>query len=299
MPTYRDEAVVLRTHQLGEADRIVTMLGKRHGKIRAVAKGVRRTTSRFGSRLEPFMVVDLQCYEGRSLDVIQQAESIGAYGAPIVADYGSFTAANAIVEAADRLTDEASPQQYLLLVGALRSLSRREHGASLTMDSYLLRALSVAGWAPSFGVTGAPGPHSAFVVQLGGVVADEVAPPGVPRLDPDTVGLLAALLTGDWSVAEAAGQGTRSRASGVIAAYTQWHLDRGLKSLAHLDRHVERRAEPVPAPRSAPGVDEDPELEVHPASRPDHSSAPGRSAALGPADSGAARPAAPPVPASR
>lgn len=243
MPTYRDEAVVLRTHQLGEADRIVTMLGKRHGKIRAVAKGVRRTTSRFGSRLEPFMVVDLQCYEGRSLDVIQQAESIGTYGAPIVADYASFTAANAIVETADRLTDEASPQQYLLLVGALRSLARGEHGASLTLDSYLLRALSVAGWAPSFGdcaVTGAPGPHSAFVVQLGGVVADEVAPPGVPRLDPDTVALLAALLTGDWAVAEASAPGTRSRASGVIAAYTQWHLDRGLKSMAHLDRGVGR-----------------------------------------------------------
>ena len=56
MPTYRDEAVVLRTHKLGEADRIVTMLSRQHGKIRAVAKGVRRTGSRFGARLEPFMV---------------------------------------------------------------------------------------------------------------------------------------------------------------------------------------------------------------------------------------------------
>ena len=53
------------------------------------------------------MVVDLQCYEGRSLDVIQQAESLGAYGAPIAADYATFTAANVIVETADRLTDEA------------------------------------------------------------------------------------------------------------------------------------------------------------------------------------------------
>ena len=239
MPTYRDEAVVLRTHQLGEADRIVTMLGRRHGKIRAVAKGVRRTTSRFGSRLEPFMVVDLQCYAGRSLDIVQQAESLGSYGSPIVADYASFTAANAIVETADRLTDDASPQQYLLLVGALRSLARGEHDASLTLDSYLLRAMSVAGWAPSFGdcaVTGAPGPHSAFVVQLGGVVADEVAPPGAPRLSADTLGLLGALLAGDWVAAESASEATRSQASGVIAAYTQWHLDRGLRSMHHLDR---------------------------------------------------------------
>ena len=249
MPTYRDEAVVLRTHQLGEADRIVTMLGRRRGKIRAVAKGVRRTSSRFGSRLEPCMVVDLQCYEGRSLDVIQQAESLGAYGAPIAADYGAFTAANAIAETADRLTDEASQQQYLLLVGALRSLARGEHGPALTLDSYLLRALSLAGWAPSItdcAVTGAPGPHTAFVAQLGGMVADEVAPPGAPRLNPDTLELLGALLTGEWAVADAADASTRGRASGVIAAYVQWHLERGLKSLNHLDRGS-RAPQPVSA----------------------------------------------------
>ncbi|MGN6503043.1 MAG: DNA repair protein RecO [Pseudolysinimonas sp.] len=239
MPTYRDEAVVLRTHSLGEADRIVTMLGRRRGKIRAVAKGVRRTTSRFGARLEPFMVVDLQCYEGRSLDVIQQAESLGAYGAAISADYASFTAANAIVETADRLTDEASLQQYLLLVGALRSLARGEHGPSLTLDSYLLRALSIAGWAPSFGdcaVTGAAGPHTAFVPQLGGVVADAVAPPGAVRLDSATLSLLGALLAGDWEAAEDSDQRTRDQASGVTAAYTQYHLERGLRSLELQDR---------------------------------------------------------------
>ncbi len=243
MPTYRDEAVVLRTHQLGEADRIVTMLGRRSGKIRAVAKGVRRTSSRFGSRLEPFMVVDLQCYEGRSLDTIQQAESIGGYGAAIAADYTSFTAANVIVETADRLTDEPSTQQYLLLVGALRALARGDHHPSLVLDSYLLRALSIAGWAPSFGdcaVTGAPGPHTAFVAQLGGMVADEVAPPGVPRLTVQTIELLGALLSGDWAVADDAERSTRGQASGVIAAYVQWHLDRGLRSLNHLDRDPDR-----------------------------------------------------------
>lgn len=241
MPTYRDEAVVLRTHQLGEADRIITMLGKHRGKIRAVAKGVRRTSSRFGSHVEPFMVVDLQCYEGRSLDTIQQAESIGAYGAAIAADYTSFTAANVIVETADRLTDEPSLQQYLLLVGALRALSRGDHHPTLILDSYLLRALSIAGWAPTFGdcaVTGAPGPHTAFVAQLGGMVADAVAPPGVPRLTVETIDLLGALLTGDWDVADAAERSTRGQASGVIAAYVQWHLERGLRSLHHLDRHV-------------------------------------------------------------
>ena len=75
---------MLRTHKLGEADRIVTMLSRQHGKLRAVAKGVRRTGSRFGARLEPFMVFDAQFYIGRSLDIVQQAETIGSYGAEIV-----------------------------------------------------------------------------------------------------------------------------------------------------------------------------------------------------------------------
>jgi DNA repair protein RecO (recombination protein O) len=240
VPTYRDEAVVLRTHKLGEADRIVTMLSRQHGKIRAVAKGVRRTASKFGSRLEPFMVVDVQLYEGRSLDIVTQAESIGSYGADITADYSSYTAASVMVETADKITDDdGSLQQYLLLVGALRSLARKEHPIGLTLDSFLLRSLSIAGWAPSFGdcaVTGAPGPHTVFVAQLGGVVADDVAPPGSPRLDPATVSLLAALLAGDWAHAEASADSHQQQASGIVAAYTQFHLERSLRSLQHVDR---------------------------------------------------------------
>lgn len=244
MPVYRDEAVVLRTHKLGEADRIVTMLTRQHGKVRAVAKGVRRTASKFGSRLEPFMVADVQLYEGRSLDVVTQAESLGAYGALIADDYASYTAANAMVETADRLTEaEGSLQQYLLLVGALRSLSKREHGASMTLDSYLLRALSLAGWAPSFldcSRCGAAGPYDHLVVQLGGVVCDDCAPQGAPRLDAATIALLGALLTGDWAAADETDDATRSKASGVVAAYTQWHLERGLRSLQHVQH--ERKA---------------------------------------------------------
>ncbi|WP_022880948.1 DNA repair protein RecO [Gryllotalpicola ginsengisoli] len=242
MPVYRDEAVVLRTHKLGEADRIVTMLSRRHGKIRAVAKGVRRTASKFGSRLEPFMVADVQLYEGRSLDVIQQAETLGAYGADIAADYASYTAANAMVETADRLTEaEGSLQQFLLLVGALRSLARREHAPGLTLDSYLLRSLSIAGWAPSFGQCsrcGAPGPHGRVVVQLGGVVCDDCAPAGTAQLDASTLGLLGALLAGDWPSAEASDDRTRAKASGIVSAYLQWHLERGLRSLTHVSREV-------------------------------------------------------------
>lgn len=222
----------------------MTLLTRRHGKVRAVAKGIRRTSSRFGSRLEPFMVADLQLYEGRSLDTITQAETLGAYGSRIVADYDSYTAANVMVETADKLTDaEASLQQYLLLLGALRSLSRGEHSPAATLDSYLLRALSLAGWAPSFHDCArcqAPGPHGSLVVQLGGVVCAECAPPGSAKLDAETIGLLGSLLAGEWDVVDAAPAAVRHRASGVVSAYAQWHLERGLRSLMHVSSTTER-----------------------------------------------------------
>src|SRR3954462_7376084 len=98
MPLYRDEAVVLRTQKLGEADRIVTLLTRRHGRVRAVAKGVRRTGSRFGARVEPFMQVDLQLHEGRSLDTVTQAETIAPFGERIAADYCRYTPRNALAQ---------------------------------------------------------------------------------------------------------------------------------------------------------------------------------------------------------
>src|SRR5690625_1371375 len=103
---YRDDAIVLRTHPLGEADRIITLLTRRHGKVRAVAKGVRRTGSRFGARLEPFTLVDVQLYAGRSLHTVTQVVTIETFAQAISADYGRFTAASAMLETTDRLTDE-------------------------------------------------------------------------------------------------------------------------------------------------------------------------------------------------
>ena len=124
---------MLRTHKLGEADRIITLLTRQHGRVRAVAKGVRRTTSRWGSRLEPFTHVDLQLAEGRNLDVITQAETIDAVpGARSATDYDRYTAGTVMLETADRLVaEEKQPavQQFLLLVGGLRAMTAGERGA--------------------------------------------------------------------------------------------------------------------------------------------------------------------------
>ena len=116
---------MLRTQKLGEADRIITLLTRHNGRVRAVAKGVRRTKSRFGARLEPFTHVDVMVHPGRSLDVITQAEVIRAYGTALVSDYPKYTAGTAMLETAERFTPvekEPAIRQFLLLIGGLRAL---------------------------------------------------------------------------------------------------------------------------------------------------------------------------------
>lgn len=242
MPLYRDEAVVLRTQKLGEADRIVTLLTKRHGRVRAVAKGVRRTGSRFGARVEPFMHVDLQLHEGRQLDVVTQAETVEPYGERIVADYARYTAGTAVLETAERLTAEErepSLRLYLLVVGALRALAEGAHTPTLVLDAFILRAMAIAGYEPALDACarcGEPGPHRFFSVATGGAVCAGHRPPGAVTISAETTALLDALLRGDWAVADATDARAQREASGLVAAYLQWHLERGLRSLRLVER---------------------------------------------------------------
>jgi len=242
VPLYRDEAVVLRTQKLGESDRIVTLLTRSHGRVRAVARGVRKTSSRIGGRLEPFGHVDVQLYEGRSLDTVSQVETIDAHGAALSGDYARWTAGTAMLETAERLTPEErepSVQQFALLISGLRALVSDEHEATLVMDAYLLRSLAVAGWSPSFddcARCGAPGPHRAFSIPGGGVVCPSCRPPGSASPSAPTLLLLGALLSGDWNQADSSQARDRREASGLVAAFLQWHLERGLRSLPLVDR---------------------------------------------------------------
>jgi DNA repair protein RecO (recombination protein O) len=239
---YRDEAVVLRTQKLGEADRIITLLTRNHGRIRAVARGVRRTASKFGSRLEPFTHVDLQLAEGRTLDVITQAETLAPYGARMGDDYERYTSGTAMLETAERLVvedKEPALQQFLLLVGALRAICDQGRPSGQVLDSYLLRSLSVAGYAPSFEACarcGLEGPHLAFNIAAGGMMCSDCRLPGSARPAAETVRLLGALLAGDWETVTTTELRHRKEASTLVAAYLSWHLERGLKSLAYVER---------------------------------------------------------------
>jgi DNA repair protein RecO (recombination protein O) len=245
---YRDDGIVLRTHKLGEADRIVTLLARRSGRVRAVAKGVRRTKSRFGARLEPFTHVDLLLYTGRSLDVITQADTMRPYGKPFAADYPRYTTGTAMLETAEKFTPvekEPAMRQFLLLVGGLRALGDGAHDPRLILDAYLLRSLAVAGYAPALDECAVCGtrvePDSealrtfAFAIGAGGLVCRSCRTAGAATPAPPTVVLMSALMRGDWAHADASEHRHQAECSGLVAAYVQWHLEHSIRSLRHVE----------------------------------------------------------------
>jgi DNA repair protein RecO (recombination protein O) len=245
VPTCRDEAVVLRTHRLGKADRFMTMLSRRRGRIGAVAKGVWRTSSKFGARLEPFSRINLQLAVGYTLDVITQVGSPDALGEPLTGNDPADMAGRMRLETADRLiAEEFEPalHQYQHLVGASRAVnggtSDRPRRAMLILDSYVLRALVVAGYVPSFSNCArccVGRPYRAFSAARGGVICEGCRPAGAARLVSETLALLGALLEGSWSETRQMPDHVAQEASGIPFAFAAWHVDRNLRSLAHVE----------------------------------------------------------------
>ena len=235
MPVYRDEGVVLRTFKLGEADRIVELLTRGHGKVRAVVRGVRRTKSRFGARLEPFMRDDLLIVTGRSLDVVSQAETIGAYAEPICADYDAYGAGNVILETVDRLvTVEGEParEQYRLLIAALGSLARGEHASEAIALSYVLRAMALAGWRPRLDACVGCGRHDGLgwlSFSAGGASCASHRSADAQAMGEDSRQALQALLVGDWARLD--GRDLPSDVHGLVRAWAEYYLERPIRSL--------------------------------------------------------------------
>lgn len=79
MPSFTDQAVVLKRHNLGEADRILTLLTQYHGRISAVAKGIRKTKSRKGGNLELFNLAEVKVHPGKNLDIVTEANALKTF----------------------------------------------------------------------------------------------------------------------------------------------------------------------------------------------------------------------------
>ncbi|MCU0260245.1 MAG: DNA repair protein RecO [Ilumatobacteraceae bacterium] len=145
---YRDRAVVLRTYKLREADRVVVLHTAEHGKVRAVAKGVRQTRSKFGSRLEPMSHVDVQLYRGRGdLDTVNQVESVEPL-APMLSTLDRASQGIAVVEAVDQLSLEREPDPllYRMTVGVLRTIAERP--SPLNVPAFYWKLLAAQGVRP-------------------------------------------------------------------------------------------------------------------------------------------------------
>jgi DNA repair protein RecO (recombination protein O) len=232
---YRDEGVVLRTIKLGEADRIVTIFTQGHGKIRAVAKGVRKTTSRFGARLEPASHVALQIYKGRDLDIVTQVETIESNRA-VREGYGMFTHAVPMLEVVDNVTPDRDPNAalYRMLTGALRTLGERR--SALVTTAFFWKLLSLEGFQPMLdgcarcGIDGDAGLR-AFDLADGGMLCDSCSMLSGRAVSPEALDLLRRLLGGSLNsaLAEPPGPTTREVERLALAA-VEFYLERRLRS---------------------------------------------------------------------
>jgi DNA repair protein RecO (recombination protein O) len=232
---YRDEGVVLRTIKLGEADRIVTIFTQGHGKIRAVAKGVRKTSSRFGARLEPASHVALQCYRGRELDVVTQVETIESNRA-VREGYAVFTHAVPMLEVVDHVTPERDPNAalYRMITGALRTLGERR--SALVTTAFFWKLLSLEGFQPVLDACARCGADDgvvlcAFDLVEGGMLCESCAILSGRAVSPAALDLLRRLLGGglNGALGEVPGPVTREVERLGLAA-VEYHLERRLRS---------------------------------------------------------------------
>jgi len=232
MSLYRDEAVVLRTWKLGEADRIVSLLTREHGKVRGVAKGVRRTRSKFGARLEPTSHVAIQLYEGKSdLHTITQVETINRF-VGLRIDPERFARAESMLEAVEQMAQDHAPEPevHTMLWRALATLDA--DGPYFVSAAFFLKLLAHDGVQPELDRCIECGAGDALVSidVVGGGVRCERCRCGRP-LSAAALSLLRRIYSGDLA-AVLKEESSEAGAEVDLLATTllESHLERRLKS---------------------------------------------------------------------
>lgn len=239
MALYRDRGVVLRTYKLGEADRIVVVLTAGHGKVRAVAKGVRRPKSRIGGRLEPLSHAEMLFYEGRELDGVSQADLVEPWP-KLHSDLSRMSQGLAMAEAAEQVAQEGAACEplYRMLVGALRTLVDRP--GPLVVASFYLKLLLMEGARPVLDACAGCGVEApavdlvAFDMAEGGALC-RTCRRGLP-VSPSALELMGWVLGGQLSRALAVPAGAAtSEVSHLATVALEAHLERRLRALHLLD----------------------------------------------------------------
>ncbi len=238
---YRDTGVVLRTYKLRESDRIVVFHTAENGKVRAVAKGVRKTKSKFGARLEPMSHVRLQLYRGRELDIVTQAESVEPLS-PMLSSLDRASQGLAVIEAVDQLSleREPNPQLYRMLVGVLRSIATTP--SSLNVAAFYWKLLANEGVRPELDQCvrcGASEPDVQFVafdLNEGGVLCRSCR--SGQAISPGALDIVREILGGQLVQALARDESPLTHeVSSMATRALEFHIERRLKAVAMFESH--------------------------------------------------------------
>lgn len=247
-PTYSLKAVVLRRTKLGEADVICTLLAEDGSQVRAVAKGARKPTSSFASRLEVFSVCDLLLVKGKSLDIVKEARLVNA-NAHLRSDIALMEAASPMAELLDRASQEnlPVPKLFAMTCAALEALQQvQPEDASVLTSAFLLKALALIGFLPRFDACVSCGTQIdltqqpqriAFSLTDGGVVCDGcLARTETMWLNRDTATWARALLYSTFKEvsAFAVPQDVQLELLRFLQMWIRQHLACSLKSLSFL-----------------------------------------------------------------
>lgn len=178
--TYRTEAIVLKKYKFGEADNVLSLLSPGGGRIGAIAKGVRKTKSKFGGRLEPFSHIDLMLHRGRgSLQTVTQAESIESFDA-LRTDYEKLSHGAAVLDLLDRVAMEEHADERLfgLTLATLHAIAAASGDYARILSAFEVKLMAIIGYRPHLDacvVCGAPAAEGYFSDRGGGILCSACA----------------------------------------------------------------------------------------------------------------------------
>lgn len=253
MSLYKARGIVLRTHKLGEADKIITFITASRGKVRAVAKGIRRTKSKFGSRLEPFSCIDMVLYASRrSLDIVTQAELVRPFR-EIREDINRLAFGSGMLDLVDKVSVEGDPDTALfnLLLRGLEAIAQNpsDRNLKLLLAAFDLKLMSITGYLPKLDACASCGDSSEVLARFsnerGGAICERCfdaagygapVPAGAIRLAGQLLRKRLADVAGmyiDGKVEEEVAQ--------LVADYVAYHVQAKLRSrecLTQLERSI-------------------------------------------------------------
>jgi len=240
LATYKEEAIVLRAYDLGEADRILSLITAGRGLRRAVAKGIKRTRSKFGGRLEPFTRLHAVLHEGRNLDTVVQAEIVRSH-APLRADFAKFLFGEAMLEMIEKSLheDQNIPRLFDALCVTLDILEGDVEDPALLLAAFELKVCALIGYHPRLDRClhcgrKIEGERVCMDLCGGGIACDSCSSSLESRLavSPENLSLMRSLLNEDMATIAKRGESHRASRDALVTAFrfSESFLDRPLKT---------------------------------------------------------------------